>query len=71
MFKIYDVSFKKQSAQLDDSSVYLHYIYIDTKLDLSYDVVSKSEITPCNKIDKWLVVYVFGNVMTYITTLRT
>ena len=39
---------------------------------LSYDVASESEITPCNKIDKPLVVYRFtGNVMTFITTLRT
>ena len=41
-------------------------------LILSYDVASGSEITPCNKIDKTLVVYRFsGNVMTSITTLRT
>ena len=39
---------------------------------LSYDVASGSEITPCNKIEKHLVVYRFtGNVMTSITTLRT
>ena len=39
---------------------------------LSHDVSSGSEITPCNKIDKPLVVYRFsGNVMTSITTLRT
>ena len=39
--------------------------------DLSYDVASGSVITPCNKIDKPLVVYRFtGNVMTSITTLR-
>ena len=38
---------------------------------LSYDIWSGSEITPCNKIDKPLVVYRFtGNVMTSITTLR-
>ena len=38
---------------------------------LSYDVASGSEITPCNKICKPLVVYRFsGNVMTSITTLR-
>ena len=37
-----------------------------------YDVASGSEITPCNKIDKPLVVYRFtGNAMTSITTLRT
>ena len=34
---------------------------------LSYDVASGSEITPCNKIDKPLVVYrLTGNVMTSI-----
>ena len=39
---------------------------------LSYDVASESEITPCNKIDKPLVVYKFtGKDMTSITTLRT
>ena len=39
---------------------------------LSYDVASGSEITPCNKICKSLVVYRFSrNVMTSITTLRT
>ena len=38
----------------------------------SYDVASESEVTPCNKIDKPLVVYRFmGNVMTSITMLRT
>ena len=42
------------------------------KVQFSYDVASESEITPCNKIDKPLVVYRFtGNVMTSITTLRT
>ena len=42
------------------------------KYNLSYDVASESEITPCNKIDKPLVVYRFtGNVMTSITTLST
>ena len=40
-------------------------------IHLSYDVASGSEITPCNKIDKPLVVYRFsGNVMTSITTQR-
>ena len=39
-------------------------------LNLSYDVASGSEITPCSKICKPLVVYRFtGNVMTSITTL--
>ena len=41
------------------------------KISLSYDVASGSEITPCNKICKPLVVYRFsGNVMTSITTLE-
>ena len=44
----------------------------DQEFILSYDVASGSEITPCNKICKPLVVYRFtGNVMTSITTLRT
>ena len=39
---------------------------------LSYDVAYRSEITPCNKLDKPLLVYRFsGSVMTSITTLRT
>ena len=43
-----------------------------TEIKLSYDVASGSEIMPCNKIDKPLVVYrLTGNVMTSITTLRT
>ena len=51
------------AAQLMPQNVY--------KLNLSYDVASGSEITPCNKIDKHIVVYRFtGNVMTSITTLR-
>ena len=37
---------------------------------LSYDATSGSEITPCNKIDKPLVVYRFsGSIMTSIITL--
>ena len=40
--------------------------------DIYHDITSGSEITPCNKIDKPLVVYRFlGNVMTSITTLCT
>ena len=39
---------------------------------ISHDVTSGSEIMPCNKIDKPLVVYRFsGNVMTSIRTSRT
>ena len=39
---------------------------------ISHDVASGSEITPCNKIEKLLVVDNFiGNVVTSITTLRT
>ena len=41
----------------------------NVEISLSYDVASGSEITPCNKICKPLVVYQFsGNVMTSITT---
>ena len=48
------------------------YFEICIVLQLSYDVAPGSEITPCNKIDKQLVVYKFiRNVMTSITTLRT
>ena len=40
---------------------------LSLEISLSYDVASGSEITPCNKIDKPLVVYRFtGNVMTSI-----
>ena len=51
----------------------LNVLYLDVfKCVLSYDVASGSEITPCNKIDKPLVVYRFtGNAMMSITTLRT
>ena len=39
---------------------------------LWYDVANGNEITPCNKIDKPLVVYRFsGKVRTSVTTLRT
>ena len=45
--------------------VILHRFY------LCYDLASESDITPCNKIDKPLVVYRFtGNVMRSIITLR-
>ena len=41
-------------------------------LGLSYNVASESEIVPCIKINKPLVVYRFwGNVMTSIKTLST
>ena len=56
------------------TSIYVNSICIRTyaKKSLSYDVASGSEITPCNKIDKPLVVYRFsGNVMKSITALRT
>ena len=40
-------------------------------LCLSYDIASVSEITPCNKICKPLVIYRFsGHVMTSTPTLR-
>ena len=35
---------------------------ISSHATLSHDVASGSDITPCNKINKPLVVYRFGNV---------
>ena len=47
-------------------------VSISIIVNLSHDVASGSEIMPCNKIDKPLVVYrLTGNVMTSMTTLRT
>ena len=57
-----------------DSEIFTRTLFFanSVKTYLSYDVASGSEITPCNKIDKTLVVYRFtGNVMTSITTVRT
>ena len=47
--------------------------YLDrTHHFITHDIASGSEITPCNKIDKPLVVYRFsGNVMTSKAALRT
>ena len=46
---------------------FLPMVYIT----LSHDVASGSDITPCNNIDKPLVLYRFsGNVMTSVKTLR-
>ena len=48
----------------------LFYQFMDYVL--SYDIASGSEITPCNKIDKPLVVYRCSeNVMKSKTTMRT
>ena len=42
----------------------MFHVIVHLKDTLSYDVTSESEITPCIKIDKRLVVYRFsGNVM--------
>ena len=38
-------------------------IYTDGLKQLSRDVASRSDITPCNKIDKPLVVYRFNSIM--------
>ena len=59
---------------LKSSETFIHTVTqtLIIEFALSYDVVSGSEITPCNKIDNPLVVYRFtGNVMASITTLRT
>ena len=61
-----------QQSQTADKPVATQGRATQHKPYLSYDIASGSEITPCNKIDKPLVVYRFtGNVMTSITTLRT
>ena len=45
---------------------------LQRKQNLSYDVASEREITPCNKIDKQLMVYRLSvNIMTSTKTLRT
>ena len=64
---------KRDNSLLTIYSVnYFTMLIAIADLFLSYDVASGSEITPCNKIDKPLVVYRFtGNVMTSIATLRT
>ena len=57
---------KKLVFKLEDRKIIKLFV---AKHLLSYDVASGSEITPCNKIDKSLVVYKFtGNLMTSITT---
>ena len=57
---------EQQSSKDQTIKYYKNYI------NLLYDVASGSKITPCNKIDKPLVVYRFlGNVMTSLSTFRT
>ena len=54
-----------------DSEVIICFVLNLRYQYLSHDVASGSEITPCNKINKPLVVYRFmGKVMTSIITLR-
>ena len=66
------ISTEQSDLDLHCLSKRLLNIITDDKRDLSYDVASGSEITPCNKIDKPLVVYrLMGNVLTSITTLGT
>ena len=59
-----------QVKSLLDKYIMSIYLYLGRyKFLLSYDVASGSEITPCNKINKPLVVYRFlGNFMTSIMT---
>ena len=53
-----------------EAGVLLSLLLLLLLLLVSHDVASGSEITPCIKIDKPLVVYSFtGNVMTSITTM--
>ena len=63
------VSIVANNTDLQECCLMHFFVSFDA---LSYDIVSGSEITPCNKICKPLVVYRFsGNVMTSITMLRT
>ena len=48
----------------------IRYKKTNTK-NLSYDVASGSEITPCNKIKPLVVNRFSGNVVTSITKLHT
>ena len=40
---------------------YLNCICWSIYLTLSYNVASERDISPCNKMDKQLVVYIFSN----------
>ena len=58
---------RQRSVHLYESvSVFRSYIKI--LLSWSFDVASVGEITPCNKIDKPLVVYIFSGNVAYIIT---
>ena len=64
---------KRQNSNINKmQDLYFNNCFQQLKCgNLSYDVASGGEITPCNKICKPLVVYQFsGKVMTSITTLR-
>ena len=69
----YDGSFENPKKMLNLIDKKIHCIHnFMHNFFLSFDVASGSEITPCNKIDKPLVVYRFTeNVMMSITILRT
>ena len=68
----YKISLKWNKLWGDFENEMCTLIYCKLDIILSYEVASGNEITPCNKIDKPLVVYRFsGNVMTSIITLRT
>ena len=74
--KHFSVKWKKNTYVLEQLNGSTKYQLSDssaaTEISLSYDVGSGSEITPCNKVYKQLVVYRFSrNDMTPITTLRT
>ena len=63
---------KNMTSTITMQGVTLALINAAEKITLSYDITSGSEIRPCNKIDKPLVVYRSSeNVMTSITMLRT
>ena len=64
--------YNEENRQIVPNQRLLQFCCFQTINILSYDIASGSEITPCNKIDKPLVVYRFsGNIMKSITTLLT
>ena len=64
-----------QNIQVLAHTRFLFHIMLTVKscvyIYLSHDIASRSDIRPCNRIDKPLAVYRFsGTVMTPIITLR-
>ena len=59
---VYSVSSLLSIRLVSNKHVQLLRLVRVLKIHLSHDVASGSDITPFNKIDKALVVYIFSNV---------